>query len=72
MEEKFISRRERITTRHLYIIKNVYNIYILWLPNFENVPCFEHHVNKRFSKSTTFKLVNLVYEDVCRLIDEIS
>ena len=42
------------------------------LPNFEHVPYFEHHVNKGFYKSTTFKLVNLVHEDVCRLVDEIS
>ena len=41
------------------------------LPNFEHVPHFEHHVNKGFSKSTSFKLVNLVHEDLCRLVDEI-
>ena len=42
------------------------------LPNFEHVPYFEHHVNKGFSKSKTFKLVNLVHGDVCGLVDEIS
>ena len=40
------------------------------LPNFEHVPYFEHHVKKGSSKSTTIKLVNLVHEDVCRLVDE--
>ena len=34
------------------------------LPNFEHVPYFEHHVNKEFSKSTTYKLINLVHKDV--------
>ena len=36
----------------------------LGLPNFEHVPYFEHLV-------MFYKLINLVHEDVCRLVDEI-
>ena len=42
------------------------------LPNFENVPYFEHHVNKGFSKPTTYKLINLVHKDVFRLMNGIK
>ena len=42
------------------------------LPNFENVPYFEHHVNKGFSKPKTYKLINLVHKDVFRLVNEIK
>ena len=44
------------------------------LPNFEHVPYFEHHVhvNKGFSKPTTYKLINLVHKDVFRLVNEIK
>ena len=34
------------------------------LPNFEHAPYFEHHVNKNFSKSTAYKFINLVHEDL--------
>ena len=42
------------------------------LPNFEHVPYFEHHINKQFSKPTTYKLINLVHKDVFRLVNEIK
>ena len=42
------------------------------LPNFENVPYFEHHVNKGFSKPATYKLINLVHKDVFRLVKEVA
>ena len=42
------------------------------LPNFEHVPYFEHHVNKGFSKHTTYKLINLVHKDVFRLMNGIK
>ena len=36
------------------------------------IPYFEHHVNKGFSKPTTYKLINLVHKDVFRLINGIK
>ena len=43
-----------------------------FLPNFEDVPYFEHYVNKGCSNPTTYKLINLIHKDVFRLVNEIK
>ena len=47
-------------------------IFTVHLPHFEHVPYFEHHLYKQRIFQVYNKLINLVHEDLCRLVNEIK